>query len=583
MGWSARVPRAIAVYDGRARFRVPTPGPTSEILVVVSALSRSPGPYPIQLTARPVGRASRPILADDGPLATPLLTVPVLPPDPDPVDRLPPRDRIFHMMVREGDAASPSNYAPVHGLLKGVGRRVQVYVASQDVDRVDDTLLKDLIIAFDDRIHPLASTRFGAARDVDGDGRFTILLSSWLDHLGGGRHAVDGFVRVADLDTSVPGPFSNHCDMMYLNTALKAGPHLRTVAAHEYMHAVIFSQKALEHGQPHPASLEEEGWLDEAIAHLAEDIHGFSSSNIDYRVNAFLSQPERYQLVVEDYFAADLFRSHGNRGSTYLFLRWCVDRYGTGLIPALVRSDRRGVGNLEAATGSTFANLYRRWSLALYRSGLDPIPAEPVAADDGFHSLNLRAPCAEWELAGPRCSYVVPGGPPQRWKASGTGSHFVVVEGSPAGAVEIEVVGPAEAGIQVTALPLGADRARLDLSLETSCGREGELRLRARVAERRGVPVRISALSWELPAPGPGPHTPGFRSGRLDMLGVASAFGTSAVPARGELHSRPIHLAGVTRQTGPLLVKVVGTDPQGRCVSAWADLNSETALPSSDP
>ena len=71
---------------------------------------------------------------------------------------------------------------------------------------------------------------------------------------------------------------------------------------------------------------------------LAEDCCGFSTSNIDYRVSAFLARPERYQLVVDDYYAADLFRSHGNRGSTYLFLRWCADRYGPGLLPALVSS-----------------------------------------------------------------------------------------------------------------------------------------------------------------------------------------------------------------------------------------------------
>ena len=102
------------------------------------------------------------------------------------------------------------------------------------------------------------------------------------------------------------------------------------------------------------------------MAHLAEDLNGFSTSNIDYRVSAFLSRPEQYQLVVDDYYAANLFRSHGNRGSTYLFLRWCADRFGPDLLPALVSSNRRGTANLESATGSSFASLFRQWSLALY-------------------------------------------------------------------------------------------------------------------------------------------------------------------------------------------------------------------------
>ena len=269
--------------------------------------------------------------------------------------------------------------------------------------------MKDLVATFDDRIVPVAARTVGLASDIDGDGRFTVLLSSWLNRLGNGRHAVDGFVRVTDLDPAFPPPFGNHCDMMYLSTGLRPGPHLRTVLAHEYMHAVVFSRKSRELARAGRIALEEEGWLDEALAHLAEDLHGFSRSNIDYRVSAFLSRPERYQLVVEDYYAADLFRSHGNRGSTYLFLRWCVDQYGPDLLPTLIESRLRGVANLEEATGCSFAELYRRWSVALFLSGLDPAAAEP--ARGAYRSVDMRAPIEDWELAGPRATRVLRGGP----------------------------------------------------------------------------------------------------------------------------------------------------------------------------
>ena len=75
--------------------------------------------------------------------------------------------------------------------------------------RCPTSLIQELIVTFDDRIHPLLASRVGTACDVDGDGRFTILLSSWLDYLGGGRYPVDGFVRVADLDPAYQRPFSN--------------------------------------------------------------------------------------------------------------------------------------------------------------------------------------------------------------------------------------------------------------------------------------------------------------------------------------------------------------------------------------
>jgi hypothetical protein len=365
--------------------------------------------------------------------------------------------------------------------------------------------------------------------------------------------------------------------MMYLNSSLKSGPHLRTVVAHEYMHAVLFSEKTLKGERTGRQALEEEGWLDEAIAHLAEDFNGFSTSNIDYRVSAFLTRPEAYQLKVDDYYAADLFRSHGSRGSTYLFLRWCADQYGSELISRLVHSDLRGAANLEAATGSSFAGLYRRWSLALFMSGLHPRQQNGAAEDDGFKSINMRAPCEEWELAGPRFTRVSPDGTTVGWSAVGTSSHFAIVESSPTGAVEIEVVGPPEAEIQVTVVPLEPDLPRLELAVSKVQGPGGELRLRARINERNGVPVRLSALSWEPLTPRPNPHSAGFRCGRLDMLGVAAAFGTSALPGSAELRSQLIPLPGVSPSDGALAVKIIGTDDKGRRIAAWAEIETATA------
>ena len=577
--WTIGAPASIAVREGRSIVRVATPSPGSEVLVVVSALARTRGPFPIQLTARPASGAAVPELADDGPRHAPRRNGET-PPEKTlsrPGRGFPALERVFHMMVRDGDAGISSNYMAIRGVLKGVGREVQIYVAPEDIENVSSGLIQDLVVTFDERIHPLMARQLGTARDVDGDGRFTILLSSWLDHLGGGRCPVDGFVKVADLDPAYRYPFGNQCDMMYLNAALKPGPHVRTVMAHEYMHAVVFSQKSLKVATGGRQMMDEEGWLDEAIAHLAEDLNGFSTSNIDYRVSAFLTSPERYQLVVDDYYAADLFRSHGSRGSTYLFLRWCVDRYGADLLPALVHSRLRGVANLEAATGSTFADLYRRWSLALFSSGLEPLRDKAGFPEDGFRSINMRAPCEDWELAGPRFTRVSADGSRDCWPALGTTSHFSVIESSPTGAVEIEVAGPPEAELQVTVLPLGADLPRLDLAVSNLRGPGGELRLRARIKEQNGVPVRLSALSWEPVTPSANPHAAGFRCGRLDMLGIAAVFGSSALEAAGELRSRPIPMPGVSPNNGLLAVKVIGTDEKGRRIAAWAEIDAEPA------
>jgi hypothetical protein len=487
-------------------------------------------------------------------------------------------------MVRDGDVASASNYQAVRGRLRALGERVQVYVDCDDVAAVGPELLRDVVATFDGRVFPTAATTFGQARDVDGDGRFTVFLSHWLMRLAGGRHAVDGFVRGADFDGTLAHPFGNRCDMMYLSTALQPGPHLRTVLAHEYTHAVTLSVKALHEAAARPfqkpatarCHVEEEGWLDEALAHLVEDLHGFSRSNLDYRVSAFLSQPVRYRLVVEDYYAADLFRSHGNRGGTYLFLRWAADRFGPALLPTLIRSERRGTENLEAATGLPFEELYRQWSLALYLSGLD---TRAGRAGD-YQSLDMRGQLGDWELAGPRPLQVRPGGEPACWSATGTSTQFLLVDPpTEAPAIAVSVSAPPEADLQVTVVPLPAGTARLELDVQAAAGTGpgGVPRLRASLRERNGVGVTLTAVAWEPLAPAANPRAARFRSGALDPAGIARAFGTCTLPPRGKLQSQEVPLADAPDDDFPLIVKVVGTDERGHRVAAWAEVPAPPA------
>lgn len=562
-------PVAIAVSAGRARFQVDQRGQRAPTLVIVSSLAREAGPFPIRLTAKGVTVPEPIATVDDRPNRLVKARVSPLDAVPVPTSSPPAAERTFHLLVRDGDVASASNYLPVRASLRATGQRVQVYVDNQDSGRVGSEVLRDLVATFDGRIFPVAAKTIGIARDADGDGRFTVLMSSWLTRLAGGRLSVDGFVRGADLDADLKAPFSNHCDMMYLSATLEAGPHLRTVLAHEYTHAVTCTAKSFTSSKGEGIALDEEGWLDEGLAHLGEDLHRFSRSNIDYRISAFLSRPERYRLVVDDYYTADLFRSHGNRGGTYLFLRWCADRFGQGLLPTLVRSNCRGTENLEAATGLSFAALYRQWSIALFLSGLDP--AHP--SDRAFRSIDLRSPIGGWELAGPRTLHVAPGSGAETWTTAGTSSRYVVVEPLSEAQVEIEVEAPQDAELQVTALPLPADLARLNLVVRTTTSPRGTVHVHASLAELRGTPVRLSAMAWEPLAPAAEPRACRFRHGGLDHDAIASAFGADTVPPRGVLHSQSIHLDGVAPGDGPVVIKVQGVDPLGRRVAAWAEIN----------
>jgi hypothetical protein len=159
-----------------------------------------------------------------------------------------------------------------------------------------------------------------------------------------------------------------------------------------------------------------------------------------------------------------------------------------------------------------------------------------------------------------------------RWSAQGTTSHYVIVDGSTTGAVEVEVSGPAEAEIQVTAVLLDDDRPRLDLSVVKLRGELGEFFLRAAIKERHGRPVRLAEISWEPLSPGPSRRGTVVCRGRLEAGELEKSVGASTLAAWGELTSQPISLAGASAMGGPLLVRVGGVDSKGRPIWAWADL-----------
>ena len=133
--WRPGVAVGIKVRDGQATVRVPSLGAASEAMVIVSSLSRAAGPFPITIEAHDVAEPAFPDRVQaEMPRPRPLAAFP-----PEAVREasrsLPPANRDFHMMVRDGDVTSSGNYLAVHGVLRAVGKYVQVYVAAEDQQR----------------------------------------------------------------------------------------------------------------------------------------------------------------------------------------------------------------------------------------------------------------------------------------------------------------------------------------------------------------------------------------------------------------------------------------------------------------
>ena len=137
-------PTPVAVVAGRADFDLEARPPGSKTLVIVSALATGAGPFAMTLKATPKAEgAGRPLATTVDPPAHVPMAVALPPPSaPRPSSATPPTSRRFHVLVRDGDVASASNYLAVEARLAALGERVQVYVDARDQSAVDPATLR---------------------------------------------------------------------------------------------------------------------------------------------------------------------------------------------------------------------------------------------------------------------------------------------------------------------------------------------------------------------------------------------------------------------------------------------------------
>ena len=303
--------------------------------------------------------------------------------------------RPFDIHVGTGSLDDASNYVRVTGRCVAESKSVRVFLDEQQAfDQTTREAATEILDLLENQIIPRSRELIGTHADIDGDGKLAVLLTPVLDRVPAGQTALGGYVRGGDFRRDMSPPFGNHADVIYLNSrAISPGEHLHALLAHEYTHAVGFSETWRMSADGSPVR-DEEDWLNEAIAHVAEQLHHAGWSNIDYRIDRYLRAPHAAPLVVPDASRAGLWRDPGCRGASYLFLQWCVDQFGDNLLSKLIHSRLRGRANIEHATGVPFAELYRRWTIALCDDG-------PESLASGYRTLRLHGPLGDAVLNGP--------------------------------------------------------------------------------------------------------------------------------------------------------------------------------------
>ncbi|MDA0832738.1 MAG: hypothetical protein O2955_11465 [Planctomycetota bacterium] len=301
------------------------------------------------------------------------------------------KKRTFYIHFAEGELIDRRRYAEVYASLVKTSPRLQIYWDQQlPFNERFQQLVDEIASQFENDVMPEISRQLAPVYDTDGDGRFTILLTPWLDRLEGGKTSLRGMVRGTDFRDDVSVPFGHHCDMLYLNPLASSAVPWRDILLHEFTHAVCNSWRMRKSSTGRPLPVEDD-WIQEGMAHTLEPL----GANQQHRISTFLAAPHGYPLVIADYYRAGMWRNDGCRGATSLFHRWITGRYGNEFMRGMLMAPSHGIANIEAVCEYHFDELFRLWTIDLMSSAT----TRSWNVDQSRQFLELHGTSASfWEL-----------------------------------------------------------------------------------------------------------------------------------------------------------------------------------------
>ncbi len=267
---------------------------------------------------------------------------------------------------------------------------------------------------FDDPIFPTDSSVYGSPSDVDANGRVIILFTAAVNALSprDASSFVAGLFFGCDLVTVQRCSGSNRAEIIYAavpDPEGTLGPTLTTtrilqmtppVLAHELTHMIGWNQRVVLRG-----GTEDAAWLDEALAHTAEDTVGgvFLARGDSTAAVQFMQENWRR---ANEYLAAtawthplELTPSAGTlaeRGAEWLILKYLRGRFdtpgrGTSILTKLTQTTLSSTDNVTAQTGLPWNVLLNDWTIALWADNAPQLAAAPVDPRYRFPNINLRA------------------------------------------------------------------------------------------------------------------------------------------------------------------------------------------------
>lgn len=364
-----------------------------------------------------------------------------------------------------------NNFISTQATVASVSRRAILAVDTLDgnpnllfTQQVMDSITNE----FDNVTYPTDSSYYHNPTDIDGNAHIILLFTGQINKLtppnttGG---FVGGFFFAGDLFPPTdqgqgPGSFcaeSNQGEIFYLlspdptgrfgnvrsTSSVRQGT--RGTIAHEFQHMINAGNRFLN-----PAvSNFESTWLDEALAHFAEDAVGRVSRGFgDLQTltfsdvlpcnspcsqandfNAFFFQNLArltYWMDKPDQFAPfskDADTSLAVRGAAWAIVRYAADNFSNGDPRALTRKlaagPDTGVKNFSAGTGAPIDTLVKNWLVSMYA---DHLGVTGLPAQYQYRSYNFRSvmpPVAKSVLSQATATY------PLRVKSVGSGADNI--------------------------------------------------------------------------------------------------------------------------------------------------------------
>ena len=394
-----------------------------------------------------------------------------------------------------------SSFFPTQAVVASVSNKAILMVDT--LDGPPSTLftqaqMDSITAEFDNTTYPTDAAYFNTPTDVDGNGRVIMLFTGEINKLTPpnqpqGAGFIAGFFFAGDFFPTTGTTAGDHCaesnlaEVFYLlspdptgtkfgniRTASSVRQGTRGTIAHEFQHMINAGNRF----QNPQVQAFEATWLDEALAHFAEDAVGrvqrgfgdlqtltfadllpcntpcsqandfnaFFFQNLA-RLTYWMDKPDTYSPMSK---LADT--SLATRGAAWAIVRYAADNYSAGLprtfTKALVAGPDTGFRNFNAATKVPLDTVVKGWLVSMYADHLGITGLDAKYQYRSYNFRNVMPPVAKSVLSQSgtatyplRLQSIGSGSDNISAKnISGTGSFFRLTVAAGAGAKNVKVL-----------------------------------------------------------------------------------------------------------------------------------------------